>query len=59
MATWTVGLNVPFAIRGITTMIQDRRILRKIRSLRTQFEETTSKVSDQSANEDSAMEDHD
>ena len=59
MATWTVGLNVPFVIRGITTMIQDRRILREIRSLRTQFEEKTSKVSDRSFTEDSAREDSD
>ena len=59
MATWTVGLNVPFVIRGITTMIQDRRILREIRSLRTQLEEKTSKVSDRSFTEDSTMEDPD
>lgn len=59
ITTWTVGLNVPFAIRGIMTLMQDRRILREIRSLRTQIEEATSKVSDPGGHDFSASEDLD
>lgn len=53
-AAWTVGVNIPFTVRGIVTMVQDRRILREIAALRTQIQEVTSTESDLNPHEVSA-----